>query len=285
MSEISRTPDLVDHSVAACTEDGAWRSGWLGVLWEDEHYGYADVQVTSSAGAEIVFTVFWEDGLRPMYRIDVSPDGQEMFVLKNYDGWLDEIGLISYDDDGNPLDQDGEPVDPDDVDPFQVVNTAVASDEDAVLIAELMQGPPFAVEEIFTRMMAVVGNLTAYTDRWAHRYLRNSTAEDGPARSNLWRPVDIGNSATSFPIKDVDAGPVVRRVGADDWRGFHLVEEKISALVDDLGHVRSPPLSAEGLKASYVGKLMSIDELPDPVQDSWYRIWNKAHVAYRPMMS
>ncbi len=285
MPDNQKITELVDKSDAACADDGRWRTGWLAVLWEGENYGFADVNITAGQGAEITFTVFWLDGLQPMYRIDVDPAGRELTILKNFQGWLDEIGVISYDDDGNTVNEDGDPIDPDDVDPFQAVNGAVASEEDAAQIATLMLMPPFAVEELFTRVMALVGDLTAYTERWAHRYLRNSAGEDEPTWTNLWRPVDIGPITQAFPIRDVDPGPVVRRLEATGWQGYHLTEDAVSALLDDSGQRRPGPFAVESLPESYVGEQLSIDALPDAVQTEWYHTWNRAHIVYEPNMS
>lgn len=285
MPDSQKSMEMVEKSDAAWVDDGRWRSGWLAVLWEGENYGYADVSVTAGQGAEITFTVFWLDGLQPMYRIDVDPAGRELTTLKNFEGWLEDVEAFSYDDDGNAVDADGEPIDPEDVDPFQVVNGAVTSDEDAAQIAALMLDPPFAADELFTRVMAVVGDLTAYTERWAHRYLRNSAGEDEPAWTDLWRPVDIGPSAHAFPIQDADPGPVVRRVEATGWHGYHLTEESVSALLDDNGQARPGPFAVESLPESYVGEQLSIDDLPDAVQIEWYRAWNRAHITYEPNMS
>lgn len=284
MPDVPKNMDLIHPSDAAQVDDGCWQSGWLAVRWEGENYGYADVAVTAGQGAEITFTVFWLDGLQPMYRIDVDPNGREMTILKNFEGWLEDVGAFSYDDDGNTVDADGKPIDLADVDPFQVVNGAVASDDDATQIAALMMTPPFAAEELFTRVMTVVADLTAYTDRWAHRYLRNSVGENEPAWTNLWRPVDIGPSAHEFPIEDVDPGPVVRSVELGGWNGYYLTEEAVSALLDDSGQIQDRLVSVESLSQSYVGEQLSIDDLPDPVQIAWYRVWNAAHITYEPNM-
>lgn len=285
MSESLAKLKLVAPSDAVCTDDGSWRSGWLAVLWEGENHGFADVNITPGQSSTITFTVFWLDEYQPMYRVDVDSAGKELTILKNFEGWLDDIGAIDYDDDGNAVNEDGECIDPEDVDPFQVVNGVVASDEDAAHIAASMLAPPFAVEEFFTQVMAVVGGLTAYTERWAHRYLRLSATDTGPAWNDLWRPVDIGPSGHGFSMTDARPGPVVRRVEAPGWRGYHLVEEAVTAVLDESGQADPPPSLAANLPNAYVGDPLSIDDVPDSVQSSWSRAWDAAHIAYEPNMS
>jgi len=284
MPDNPKNVELVDKSDAACTDDGCWRTGWLAVLREGENYGYADVNITAGQGAEIIFTVYWQDELQPMYRIDVDPAGRELTILKNFEGWLEDVGAFVYDDDGNTVDAVGKPIDPEKIDPFQPVNGAVASDQDAAQIAALMVTQPFAAEELFTHVIAVVGDLTAYTERWAHRYLRNSVGEYDPEWTSLWRPVDIGPSARAFPIEDVGPGPVVRSVEVNGWNGYYLTEEAVSALVDNSGQLQNGPFSIKSLPQSYVGEPLSIDDLPDAVQIAWYRVWNAAHITYEPNM-
>lgn len=276
------TMQTVKRSDAVRVEDGYWRSGWLAVLWDGEQYGFADVRVTAGLGAEITFTVFSPNGLKPVYRIDVDHAGRELTIWKNFDGRFNEVGAISYDDDGNAIDKDGAVVDVENVDPFQVDNVIFASEEHAAQIAELMVKAPFAAEELFTRAMAVVGDLTGCSQSWARRHLRKVAAPHEPEWTNLWRPIDIGPDADSFPMKDADPGPVVWQVDVANWQGYHLIEEDVSALLDDRGQRRPRPFSVDRLTGSYVGKEISIDDVPHAVQLEWIRIWKSARIVYKP---
>lgn len=85
--------------------------------------------------------------------------------------------------------------------------------------------------------------------------------------NELWRPVDIGLQAAGFPIEDVDPGPVVRRVEAGDWLGFHLCEEKVSATLDKRGQLREEQVSVADLETAFVG-----ERCPSTMSQTWFRL-------------
>ena len=83
-------------------------------------------------------------------------------------------------------------------------------------------------------------------------------------------------------MKDADPGPVVWQVDVANWQGYHLIEEDVSALLDDRGQRRPRPFSVDRLTGSYVGKEISIDDVPHAVQLEWIRIWKSARIVYKP---